>query len=101
MEIAKPRIFMCSRNIMETRPAHVRPLRRDDYEVVCQPKMDIQGRYVGFLRVTRKTDGKVIYPFDGCVLPGPFLTASEAREVAHALGEEFVRLDISHPEDPT
>jgi hypothetical protein len=73
-------------------------LRPEDYEVVCRQQVNALGRYVGFLRIRRKPDGKRIYPFDGCQVPGPFATAEEARRAARELADELVRLDIASPE---
>ncbi|MEM5425970.1 MULTISPECIES: DUF6723 family protein [Paraburkholderia] len=69
------------------------------YEVVCRQKINAMGQYVGDLRIRRKADGKLIYPFDGCLVPGPFATADEARLAVRELAKEFVRLDLERPED--
>ncbi|WP_027816399.1 DUF6723 family protein [Paraburkholderia bannensis] len=74
---------------------HFRP---EDYEVVCGQKVNALGRYIGYLRIRRKPDGKLIYPFDGCQVPGPFATGEEARRAACEMADELVRLDIASPE---
>lgn len=73
-------------------------LRPEDYDVVCGQKVNGLGRYIGYLRIRRKPDGKLIYPFDGCQVPGPFATGEEARRAACEMAEELVRLDIASPE---
>lgn len=72
--------------------------RPEDYDVVCGQKVNALGRYIGYLRIRRKPDGKLIYPFDGCQVPGPFATGEEARRAACEMAEELVRLDIASPE---
>ncbi|WP_322102209.1 DUF6723 family protein [Paraburkholderia sp. J41] len=76
-------------------PAGLQP---EDYEVICGQQVNALGRYIADLRIRRKTDGKLIYPFDGCEVPGPFATAQEARQAARVLADELVRLDIACPE---
>jgi hypothetical protein len=72
--------------------------RREDYDVVCGQKVNALGRYIGYLRIRRIPDGKLIYPFDGCQVPGPFATGDEARHAACEMAEELIRLDIASPE---
>jgi hypothetical protein len=74
------------------------PLQPDDYEVVCGHCVNALGHYIGLLRIRRKTDGKIIYPFDGCEVPGPYATGAEARSAARTLADELLRLDIERPE---
>ncbi|MEX3943836.1 DUF6723 family protein [Paraburkholderia sp. BR10937] len=56
------------------------------------------GRYCGYLKIRRKSDGKVIYPFDGCPTPGVFLTPAEARGAARDLAAVLVKGDMNMPE---
>ncbi|WP_322048829.1 DUF6723 family protein [Paraburkholderia sp. J67] len=83
---------------MDKPPIEAGSLRPEDYDVVCGQKVNALGSYIGSLRVRRKPDGKLIYPFDGCEVPGPFATGEEARRAACAMAEELVRLDIASPE---
>lgn len=73
-------------------------LRAEDYEVICGQRINARGQYIGELRIRRTADGKVIYPFDGCKVPGPFETAEEARHATRQLAEELVRQDVANPE---
>ena len=79
-------------------PATRRPTTAEDYEVFCGEQIDSAGRYYGLLRIRRKTDGRVIYPFDGCSRPGPCATGAQARERALALADALIRADIATPE---
>jgi hypothetical protein len=56
------------------------------------------GVYFGTLKVVRKTDGRVIYPFDGAPAIGPFSTAQEARDAAKEYGRTLVSGDVLNPE---
>ncbi|MFP3707980.1 HAMP domain-containing sensor histidine kinase [Paraburkholderia sp. SIMBA_009] len=87
-----------SRDMEHTLAVTTAVLRPDDYEVSCGQKVNALGSYIGYLRVRRKTDGKLIYPFDGCAVPGPFATPDEARRAALSMAQELVRLDIASPE---
>ncbi|WP_408239956.1 MULTISPECIES: DUF6723 family protein [Paraburkholderia] len=60
--------------------------------------MTEHGRYFGTLKVVRKTDGRVIYPFDGAPAIGPFSTAQEARDAAKEYGRTLVSGDVLNPE---
>jgi hypothetical protein len=83
---------------MEKPGIFARMLGPEDYEIACGQKVNALGRYIGYLRIRRKTDGKLIYPFDGCEVPGPFATPDEARRAAQAMADELVQLDIAAPE---
>lgn len=80
------------------KPAARRPTTAEDYEVFCGEQIDGAGRYYGVLRIRRRSDGRLIYPFEGCSRPGPCATGAQAREVALALADELIRADIALPE---
>lgn len=69
-----------------------------DYEVVCRPRVSILGNYAADLRIRRKTDRKLIYPHDGCRVPGVFDAPKDGRVAALELAHEVIRLDIEYPE---
>jgi hypothetical protein len=46
----------------------------------------------------RKTDGRLLFPFDGAEAIGPFETSDEARRAANARGQQIVASDIERPE---
>ena len=84
----------------EKRPKEAvrRPTSAEDYDVFCGEQIDGAGRYYGLLRIRRKTDGRLIYPFDGCPRPGPCATGPLARQQALTLADELIRADIATPE---
>ncbi|WP_430231481.1 DUF6723 family protein [Paraburkholderia tropica] len=77
-------------------PARV--LTAADYEVKCGQGVAGLAGYRSKLRIRRLTDGKLIYPFEGCLVPGPFQTPEEARAAALRLAEELMHLDMLNPE---
>ncbi|CAH2799982.1 MAG: hypothetical protein CPDRYMAC_5076 [uncultured Paraburkholderia sp.] len=44
------------------------------------------------------TDDKVLFPFDGAPIIGPFETAAEARDAAQSKGDQTVTADLVCPE---
>lgn len=79
-------------------PVEPRPTTADDYDVFCGEQIDGAGRYFGLLRIRRKFDGRIIYPFEGCPRAGPCATGPEARREALVLADELIRADIATPE---
>ncbi|MBN3808809.1 GGDEF domain-containing protein [Paraburkholderia sp. Ac-20347] len=68
-----------------------------DYHVKFGKRITSLG-WLGTLKVRRLTDGKIIYPFDGCTDIGPFRTPDEEREAARLLADDLARQDIENPE---
>jgi hypothetical protein len=54
--------------------------------------------HIGSLKVVRKTDGRLLFPFAGAPVIGPFATALEARSAATIYGAQIVADDIKNPE---
>jgi hypothetical protein len=46
----------------------------------------------------RKTDGRLLFPFAGAPVIGPFPTRQEARTAAATFGSRIVAGDIDNPE---
>jgi hypothetical protein len=70
----------------------------DDFEVSASTRMRGYRRFFGQLRVTRKTDGRQLFPFDGAPDIGPYTTQQEALAAAQVMGERIVQGDLDHPE---
>ena len=81
---------------MTTSAQHM--LISDDYDVTCTVGLDSSAHFRSRVRIERKRDGRIIYPFDGCPAPSAFLTDAEARADAQRLAENLIRADIFCPQ---
>ena len=90
----KPKL-MFSRNEpgIATRDA----LSHDDFAIYATYRL-VHGRFVGSLKVVRKTDNRLLFPFDGAPTIGPFSHKEEALRASEALGFRIVEGDIANPE---
>ena len=69
-----------------------------DFEVNAGSKLAGYRRFFGVLRVVRKTDGRLLFPFDGAPDLGPYSTKEEALAAAQVYGEHIVEHDLARPE---
>ncbi|CAM2158245.1 conserved protein of unknown function (plasmid) [Pararobbsia alpina] len=74
------------------------PATAENYVVVSGYTCVDSVRFFGMLKVTRKSDKRKLFPFDGAPLIGPFSTGYEAREAAADMGERIVGMDMVSPE---
>lgn len=70
----------------------------DDYRVTVTAESHADGRFVGVLKVVRKRDGRMLYPFTGAPEIGRFATIEEARAAAAEEGRRVVAADLRNPE---
>lgn len=70
----------------------------EGYDIYASYVVNATGMHIGTLKVVRKRDKRVLYPFDGCETIGPFESSEDARRAAVALGSRIVAADIAHPE---
>ena len=70
----------------------------DDFEIYASCRGASTSGYYGTLKVVRKTDGRLLYPFEGAAQIGPFETKADAIRAAHQRGDEIVRGDLESPE---
>lgn len=56
------------------------------------------GVYYGNLKVVRRTDGRVLFPFDGAPALGPFKVKEDAREAVICAARKAVADDLANPE---
>jgi hypothetical protein len=68
-----------------------------DFAIYATYRM-AHGRFVGTLKVVRKTDGRLLFPFDGAPTIGPYDTKAAAVLAATALGAKLVKADLKNPE---
>jgi hypothetical protein len=69
-----------------------------DFEISASSRLAGYRRFFGVLNVVRKTDGRLLFPFDGAPELGPFPTKVEALAAAQVYGEHIVAADLANPE---
>jgi hypothetical protein len=69
----------------------------DDFAIYATYRI-AHGRFLGALKVVRKTDSRLLFPFDGAPTIGPYDTKEDALRAATALGAKIVKADIDNPE---
>jgi hypothetical protein len=69
-----------------------------DYAVYAAYRGTRASGFFGTLKVVRKTDSRLLYPFDGASLIGPFETSAAALEAAQQQGQSIVKGDLERPE---
>ena len=70
----------------------------DDFVIYASYRIDAAHLYLGTLKVVRKTDGRLLFPFDGAPVIGPYKTQHEAIAAAQALGCAIALADLKSPE---
>jgi hypothetical protein len=70
----------------------------EGFDIYASYVVNATGLHVGTLKVVRKRDKRVLYPFDGCETIGPYESSEDARKAAQALGQKLVEADIANPE---
>jgi len=92
--MTRPRmIFPKARHSLASKPES-----KDDYQIYATYRRTTEGSYMGQLKVVRKTDGRLLFPFTGSPDIGPFKDGVEAREAAQKFGETVVASDLDNPE---
>ena len=70
----------------------------DDFLIYASYRGSTASGFFGTLKVVRKTDGKLLFPFDGADSIGPHPTKAAAIGAAQERGEELVKADLACPE---
>jgi len=70
----------------------------DDYAIYVTTRRTVDGRFFGELLISRMTDGRKLFPFEGAPEIGPFVTVNEARDAAQGYGLQLVAADLANPE---
>ncbi|SAL48207.1 hypothetical protein AWB64_05069 [Caballeronia sordidicola] len=92
----KPKLVL-SVNQLRSRPPGA-AMSAEDFAIYASYQINAGGLFVGTLKVIRKTDGRMLFPFQGAPVLGPYPSRQEAREAAVRHGELIVRSDIANPE---
>jgi len=69
----------------------------DDFAIYATYRL-MNGAFWGSLKVVRKADNRLIFPFEGAPAIGPFPHKEEAIRAAEKLGLKTVDADIANPE---
>ncbi|MBB5457815.1 hypothetical protein HDG33_001458 [Paraburkholderia sp. Cpub6] len=70
----------------------------DDFSIYVTARRSADGRFYADLLVSRKVDGRRLFPFDGAPEVGPFNSIEEARLAAEEYGARIVAADLACPE---
>jgi hypothetical protein len=70
----------------------------DDYQIYASYRRGLGTTFFGTLKVQRTTDKRLLFPFDGCPVIGPFSESKSATQAAIELGEQIIESDLSTPE---
>jgi len=90
----KPKLVLFGNNVPVSPCAGQSP---DDFAIYATYRL-LHGRFMGSLKVVRKTDSRLLFPADGAPTIGPFTHKEEALRAAAALGAEIVESDLANPE---
>ncbi|VXC66328.1 conserved hypothetical protein [Burkholderia sp. 8Y] len=78
--------------------APARAISEADFFIYTSTHGHARAGFYGKLKVVRKTDGKLLFPFDGAEQIGPFASKDEALHAAQRRGEAIVSADLRNPE---
>ncbi|WP_061161714.1 DUF6723 family protein [Caballeronia temeraria] len=70
----------------------------NDFQIYASYRGSSASGFFGTLKVVRKTDGKLLFPFDGADTIGPYPTKAAAVAAALDRGDHVVKGDIARPE---
>lgn len=70
----------------------------DDFAIYASYRINGSRLYFGTLKVVRKTDSRLLFPFDGAPVIGPYSTKHEAVKAAQERGRLIVLADLENPE---
>jgi hypothetical protein len=90
----RPKLVLFPARHVEPTPGH----SADDFQIYASYRGSTASGFFGTLKVVRKTDGRLLFPFDGADTIGPFVTKAEAVAAALARGDAVVQADLERPE---
>lgn len=71
---------------------------REDFAIYASYRVATDGRFLGTLKVVRRTDGRLLFPFDGAEQLGPYLSKDDAIRAAREVAERVIAADLIAPE---
>jgi len=77
---------------------HKADVADDEFEIFASYHSTGDGRYIGGLKVIRKVDRRILFPFEGAPQIGPYDSADDARRAAVEYGRSIVAADRAAPE---
>jgi hypothetical protein len=89
---------MSRRKLKLMRYSPATAVSREDFSVYVTARRSADGRFYADLQVSRKVDGRRLFPFDGAPEVGPFNSIEEARHAAEEYGARIVAADLACPE---
>lgn len=90
----RPKLVLFPARHVEPRPG----TSADDFQIYASYRGSTASGFFGTLKVVRKTDGRLLFPFDGADTIGPFATKADAVAAALARGDTVVSADLARPE---
>ncbi|WP_374728534.1 DUF6723 family protein [Caballeronia hypogeia] len=90
----RPKLVLFSTRLVKPTPGAT----ADDFQIYASYRGSSASGFFGTLKVVRKTDGKLLFPFDGAGSIGPFATKADAVAAALKHGDEVVQADLTRPE---
>ncbi len=82
-----------------TKPMPPTPgLSQCDFAIYASYRGTRASGFYGTLKVVRKTDAKLLFPFDGALPIGPYASKDDAISAAQQIGRSIVEGDLTNPE---
>jgi len=89
---------MSRRKLKLTRYSPPTVASHDDFAIFVTARRSADGRFYADLLVSRKADGRCLFPFDGAPEMGPYSSIEEARLAAQEYGDRIIKADLACPE---
>jgi hypothetical protein len=70
----------------------------DDFAIYASYQINASGLFAGTLKVVRKSDSRLLFPFEGAPYIGPYASKEEAILAAKECGKQIVQGDLANPE---
>jgi len=95
MDNRKPRLALFNSRAVRTA---VPGTSEEDFETYATYYANGSGQFNAKLKLVRRTDGRLLYPFEGASPIGPYATGKLAIDAALAVAQKIIAADLAHPE---